>query len=256
MQPSTVLYVPAGYMLCESAGKAANFGVRLSLNAWFGESSKTAVEDMEAIASLLSAGVAKISLEAFLASKMAAMMRRLCDADARGGVAAEKHGGDRDAASASEGAGKEPPAVEKKDGGDSGASDGGGKEPPAVVEKNDGGDSGASEGGGKEPPAAAAESQEEQCPNAEALQIVDKVLQAEGEADEEKPPPPAPPAGQGTNNGVAEGEETAPAPAESGPDVQAANSKPAAAKASAKAGAALAKAAGQGRGGRGRGRKS
>jgi hypothetical protein len=70
VKPNMLLVVPAGYLVCEAASQV-NLGIRISFCASFGPKHTLPLQNLEAIAKVLSAGVLKDSMEAFLATALA-----------------------------------------------------------------------------------------------------------------------------------------------------------------------------------------
>ena len=70
VKPNMLLVMPAGYLVCEAASQV-NLGVRLSYCASFGPKHTLPLQNLKAIADVLSVGVLKDSIEAFLATRLA-----------------------------------------------------------------------------------------------------------------------------------------------------------------------------------------
>jgi hypothetical protein len=71
VKPPMLLFMPAGYVVCEATSQA-NLGLRLSFCASFGPRHTVPLQNLQAIAGVLSAGVLKDSMEGFLATSLAA----------------------------------------------------------------------------------------------------------------------------------------------------------------------------------------
>jgi hypothetical protein len=71
VKPHLLLFMPAGYLVCEATSHV-NLGLRLSFCASFGPRHSVPLQNLQAIAGVLSAGVLKDSMEGFLAKSLAA----------------------------------------------------------------------------------------------------------------------------------------------------------------------------------------
>ena len=114
VSPGTVLFMPASFMICECTGKMTNFGIRASTSSFFRHTRMT--EDMGAFAEMLSKGIAKDTMEAYLATAWHAQFVKLGEAEKSEEAKDKKENADGEGTKVDDAAGE----LQKADGGDNG----------------------------------------------------------------------------------------------------------------------------------------